>query len=53
MRAITTKRRVSGDDGARLVAKQARRERLAHRLVERRLRWQSKQSRTTVGLGGL
>ena len=39
MRAFTTKRRGLGDDGARLVAKQARRERLAFRAVERRVRW--------------
>lgn len=52
MRATTTRRRGVGEDAARLVAKQARRERLAYRLVERRLRWQARQARTTVGLSG-
>ena len=56
MRGTTIKRRMGGEDAARLVAKQARRERLAYRLayrlVERRLRWQARQARTTVGLGG-
>jgi hypothetical protein len=52
MRATTTKRRM-GEDLARMMAKQARRERLAHRLIERRMRWQARQMRTTIALGGL
>lgn len=53
MRAFTTKRRGLGDDGARLVAKQARRERLAFRAVERRVRWERLQAAIAARLGGV
>jgi hypothetical protein len=52
MRATTMKRKIRSIEH-REWSKQARRERLAHRLVERRMRWQARQSRTTVALGGL
>jgi hypothetical protein len=52
MRAITTKRRM-GEDGARIVAKRARAERLAFRLLEKRARWIARQSRTTAAMGGV
>jgi hypothetical protein len=51
-KATTTKRRTGGDDGRRLVEKQARRERLVFRLLERRARWVAKQGRTTAAFGG-
>ena len=53
MRATTTKRRVGGEDGQRAVAKQARRERLAFRLVERRVRWERRQAAIAAKLGGV
>lgn len=43
MRAMTTKRRARGGLEEREVQKQARRERLAFRWVERRLRWQARR----------
>lgn len=51
MRATTTKRRMAGEDGRRLVEKQARRERLVFRLLERRARWLARQARLTAALG--
>lgn len=43
MRIMTTKRHSADGIEAREVAKQARRERLARRWVERRVRWNIKQ----------
>lgn len=53
MRATTGRRKGFGDDGARLVAKQARRERLAFRAVERRVQWERKQAAIAARLGGV
>ena len=52
MRATTTRRRGVGEDAARLVAKQARRERLAFRAVERRIRWERQRASLAARLGG-
>jgi len=51
-KATTTKRRGVGEDARRLVEKQARRERLVFRLLERRARWVARQLRTTGAVGG-
>ncbi len=52
MRATTTKRQ-GGGDARRDMEKQARRERLAFRAIERRVRWERKRALLDAKLGGV